>query len=101
VDPPGGGDSLRRLQTDYLDLYQIHWPDQHTDIGETLSALSELVHGGRGRAIGSSTFPAEQIVEAQWVAERRGYVRFRSEQPLYSIFVRGVEASVLPARRRK
>ena len=89
-------DSLRRLQTDYIDLYQIHRPDQHTDIEETLSALSDLVHSGKVRAIGSSTFPAEQIVEAQWVAEQRGYVRFRSEQPPYSIFVRGVEGSVLP-----
>ena len=88
--------SLRRLQTDYIDLYQIHRPDQHTDIEETLSALSDLVHSGKVRAIGSSTFPAEQIVEAQWAAEKRGYVRFRSEQPPYSIFVRGVEASVLP-----
>jgi aryl-alcohol dehydrogenase (NADP+) len=88
--------SLRRLQTDYIDLYQIHRPDQHTDIEETLSALSDLVHSGKVRAIGSSTFPAEQIVEAQWVAERRGYVRFRSEQPPYSIFVRGIEGSVLP-----
>ena len=89
--------SLRRLQTDYLDLYQVHRPDQHTDIEETLSALSDLVHSGKVRAIGSSTFPAEQIVEAQGVAEQRGYVRFRSEQPPYSIFVRGVEGSVLPA----
>jgi aryl-alcohol dehydrogenase-like predicted oxidoreductase len=88
--------SLRRLQTDYIDLYQIHRPDQYTDIEETLSVLSDLVHAGKVRAIGSSTFPAEQIVEAQWVAERRGYVRFRSEQPPYSIFVRGIEASVLP-----
>jgi aryl-alcohol dehydrogenase-like predicted oxidoreductase len=89
--------SLRRLQTDYLDLYQIHRPDQHTDIEETLSVLSDLVHSGKVRAIGSSTFPAAQIVEAQWAAQQRGYVRFRSEQPPYSIFVRGVEAEVLPA----
>ncbi len=88
--------SLRRLGTDYIDLYQIHRPDQHTDIEETLSALSDLVHAGKVRAIGSSTFPAEQIVEAQWTAERRGYVRLRCEQPPYSIFVRGIEASVLP-----
>jgi aryl-alcohol dehydrogenase-like predicted oxidoreductase len=88
--------SLRRLQTDYLDLYQVHRPDQHTDIEETLSALSDLVHSGKVRAIGSSTFPAAQIVEAQWSAQQRGYVRFRSEQPPYSIFVRGVEAEVLP-----
>jgi aryl-alcohol dehydrogenase (NADP+) len=88
--------SLRRLQTDYLDLYQIHRPDFHTDIEETLSALSDLVHAGKVRAIGSSTFPAEQIVEAQWTAEKRGYQRFRSEQPPYSIFVRRIEGSVLP-----
>ena len=89
-------DSLRRLRTDYIDLYQIHRPDPDTDIEETLSALSDLVRSGKVRAVGSSTFPAEQIVEAQWVAERRGYVRFRCEQPPYSIFVRGIEAAVLP-----
>jgi len=89
--------SLRRLQTDYIDLYQMHRPDPDTDIDETLSALSDLVHSGKVRAIGSSTFPADQIVEAQWAAERRGHVRFRCEQPPYSVFVRGIEASVLPA----
>src|SRR5246127_1851683 len=88
--------SLRRLQTDYIDLYQIHRPDPDTDIDETLSALSDLIHAGKIRAIGSSTCPAEQIVEAQWVADRRGYARFRCEQPPYSILVRGIEASVLP-----
>ena len=89
--------SLRRLQTDYIDLYQMHRPDPDTDIDETLSALSDLVHSGKVRAIGSSTFPAEQIVEAQWVADRRGYVRFRCEQPPYSMLVRGIEGAVLPA----
>src|SRR5712675_393384 len=79
--------SLRRLQTEYIDLYQMHRPDPDTDIDETLSALSDLVHSGKVRAIGSSTFPADQIVEAQWAAERRGYVRFRCEQPPYSVFV--------------
>jgi len=88
--------SLRRLQTDYIDLYQMHRPDPATDIDETLSALSDLVHSGKVRAIGSSTFPAEQIVEAQWVAQRRGRERFRCEQPPYSIFVRGIEGNVLP-----
>jgi aryl-alcohol dehydrogenase-like predicted oxidoreductase len=88
--------SLRRLQTDYIDVYQMHRPDPDTDIDETLSALSDLVRSGKVRAIGSSTFPAEQIVEAQWMAERRGHVRFRTEQPPYSIFVRGIEAAVLP-----
>ncbi len=89
--------SLRRLQTDYIDLYQMHRPDPGTDIDETLSALSDLVRSGKVRAIGSSTFPAEQIVEAQWVAQARGHVRFRCEQPPYSIFVRGIEAAVLPS----
>src|ERR1700677_497132 len=89
--------SLRRLQTDYIELYQMHRPDPDTDIDETLSALSDLVHSGKVRAVGSSTFPAEQIVEAQWVAQSRGHVRFRCEQPPYSIFVRGIEAAVLPA----
>ncbi len=92
--------SLRRLRTDYIDLYQIHRPDLDTDIEETLSALSDLTHSGKVRAIGSSTFPAEQIVEAQWVAERRGYVRFRCEQPPYSIFARGAETAVLPTCQR-
>src|SRR6516162_2167937 len=89
--------SLRRLQTDYIDLYQMHRPDPDTDIDETLSALSDLVRTGKVRAIGSSTFPAEQIVEAQWVADRRGHVRFRCEQPPYSILVRGIEGNVLSA----
>jgi aryl-alcohol dehydrogenase-like predicted oxidoreductase len=88
--------SLRRLQTDYIDLYQMHRPDPDTDIDETLSALSDLVRSGKVRAIGSSTFPAEQIVEAQWVAQSRGHVRFRCEQPPYSILVRGIEGNVLP-----
>src|SRR6201988_2786000 len=92
--------SLRRLQTDYIDLYQMHRPDPDTDIDETLSALSDLVRSGKVRAIGSSTFPAEQIVEAQWVADRRGHERFRCEQPPYSILVRGIEAAVLPACQR-
>ena len=89
-------DSLRRLDTDYIDLYQAHRPDPSTDIDDTLGALSDLVHQGKVRVIGSSTYPAEQIVEAQWVAERRGRERFRCEQPPYSIFVRGIETSVLP-----
>jgi aryl-alcohol dehydrogenase-like predicted oxidoreductase len=88
--------SLRRLGVDYIDLYQIHRPDQSTDIDETLGALSDLVHAGKIRAFGSSTFPAEQIVEAQWVAERRCRERFQTEQPPYSILVRGIERDVLP-----
>ena len=81
--------SLRRLGTDYIDLYQIHRPDPTTDIDETLGALTDLVRAGKIRYAGSSTFPAAQIVEAQWVAERRGRERFVCEQPPYSILVRG------------
>jgi aryl-alcohol dehydrogenase (NADP+) len=88
--------SLRRLQTDHIDLYQIHRPAPDTDIEETLSALTDLMRAGKVRAIGSSTFPASQIVEAQWTAERRGLARFRTEQPPYSILNRGVESEVLP-----
>jgi aryl-alcohol dehydrogenase-like predicted oxidoreductase len=88
--------SLRRLGVDYIDLYQIHRPDESVDIDETLGALSDLVHAGKIRCFGSSTFPAEQIVEAQWVAECRGRERFRTEQPPYSILVRGIERDVLP-----
>jgi aryl-alcohol dehydrogenase-like predicted oxidoreductase len=88
--------SLRRLATDYIDLYQIHRPDETVDVDETLGALSDLVHAGKIRSFGSSTFPAEQIVEAQWVAERRGRERFMTEQPPYSILVRGIERDVLP-----
>jgi aryl-alcohol dehydrogenase-like predicted oxidoreductase len=92
--------SMRRLQTDWIDLYQIHRPDPKTDVEETLSALSDLVHQGKIRAFGCSTFPAEQIVEAHWAAERRGLERFRTEQPPYSIFARGIEANVLPVCER-
>ncbi len=93
-------DSLRRLRTDWIDLYQVHRPDPTTDIDETLGALSDLVHSGKVRAIGTSTFPADQLVEAAWVAERRGRERFASEQPPYSIFARGIERDVLPAAER-
>ncbi len=92
--------SLRRLGTDYIDLYQIHRPDPRCDIDETLGALSDLVHAGKIRYAGSSTFPAWQIVEAQWVAERRGRERFTCEQPPYSVLVRGIEAEVLPVCQR-
>jgi aryl-alcohol dehydrogenase-like predicted oxidoreductase len=92
--------SLRRLGTDWIDLYQIHRPELDTDIDETLGALSDLVHQGKIRYIGSSTFPASQIVEAQWTAERRGRERFVCEQPPYSALIRGVEADVLPTLLR-
>jgi aryl-alcohol dehydrogenase-like predicted oxidoreductase len=89
-------DSLRRLGTDYLDLYQIHRPEPDTDIDETLGALSDLVHQGKVRYLGSSTFPASAIVEGQWTAQRRQRERFVCEQPPYSMLVRGVEAEILP-----
>jgi aryl-alcohol dehydrogenase-like predicted oxidoreductase len=88
--------SLRRLGTDWIDLYQIHRPDPATDIDETLGALSDLVHAGKVRYIGSSTFPAADIVEAQWAAEKKGRERFVCEQPPYSLLVRGIETDVLP-----
>src|ERR1700761_3312446 len=92
--------SLRRLQTDHIDLYQIHRPSPETDIEETLSVLTDLMRAGKVRAIGSSTYPASDIVEAQWVAERRGLARFRTEQPPYSILNRAIEREVLPACQR-
>jgi aryl-alcohol dehydrogenase-like predicted oxidoreductase len=92
--------SLRRLGTDWIDLYQIHRPDYTTDIEETLSALTDLVRAGKIRAFGSSTFPAEDVVEAYHVAERRGLHRFRTEQPPYSLLARGIETTVLPTAAR-
>jgi aryl-alcohol dehydrogenase-like predicted oxidoreductase len=92
--------SLRRLGVDYIDLYQIHRPDPSVDIEETLGALTDLQRAGKIRAFGSSTFPAYQVVEAQWVAERRGLSRFYTEQPPYSILVRGIEADLLPVTQR-
>jgi aryl-alcohol dehydrogenase-like predicted oxidoreductase len=92
--------SLRRLGTDWIDLYQIHRPDPATDIDETLGALTDLVRQGKIRYIGSSTFPAPQIVEAQWAARDQHLQRFVTEQPPYSILVRGVEADVLPTCAR-
>ena len=88
--------SLRRLGTDWIDLYQIHRPEFDTDLDETLGALTDLVRAGKVRYMGSSTFPASMIVEAQWVAEKRGRERFVCEQPPYSILVRGIEQDVLP-----
>jgi aryl-alcohol dehydrogenase-like predicted oxidoreductase len=89
-------DSLRRLQTDWIDLYQIHRPDESTAIEETLSALTDLTHQGKIRAFGCSTFPPHHIVAAHAAADRRGLLRFRTEQPPYSLLTRGVERFVLP-----
>jgi aryl-alcohol dehydrogenase-like predicted oxidoreductase len=88
--------SLRRLQTDHIDLYQVHRPEDDTDFDETLGALSDLVHQGKIRYIGTSTFQPSQIVEGQWIAEKRGRERPVSEQPPYSLLARGVEREVLP-----
>jgi aryl-alcohol dehydrogenase-like predicted oxidoreductase len=92
--------SLSRLGTDWIDLYQAHRPSPDTDIDETLAALTDLVRAGKIRYFGSSTFPAQEIVEGQWVAVRRGRERFVCEQPPYSLLVRGIEADVLPVCRR-
>jgi aryl-alcohol dehydrogenase-like predicted oxidoreductase len=92
--------SLRRLGTDWIDLYQVHRLDPDADIDETLGALSDLVHAGKIRAFGASNVPASEIVEAQWTAERRGRERFRTEQPPYSLLTRAIEYDVLPACRR-
>ncbi|MGD0273415.1 MAG: aldo/keto reductase [Gaiellaceae bacterium] len=88
--------SLRRLGTDWIDLYQIHRPDPSCAIEETLAALTDLVRAGKIRYFGSSTFPAHEIVEAQWISEKRGLGRFVCEQPPYSMLVRGIETDVLP-----
>jgi aryl-alcohol dehydrogenase-like predicted oxidoreductase len=88
--------SLRRLQTDWIDLYQLHVPDPNTDIDETLATLSDLVRAGKIRSFGASKVPASEIVEAQWTAERRGHERFRTEQPPYSLLTRAIEYDVLP-----
>ena len=92
--------SLRRLQTDWIDLYQVGVPDPDTDIDETLGALSDLVRAGKIRSFGASKVPASQIVEAQWVADRRGHGRFRTEQPPYSMLTRAIEYDVLPTCQR-
>nr|WP_281167841.1 aldo/keto reductase [Longispora albida] len=93
-------DSLRRLGTDHVDLYQIHRPDPHTDIDETLGALTDLVRQGKIRYFGTSTFSGAELVEAQWAAEKRGRERPASEQPPYSILARGIEREVLPVAQR-
>ena len=93
-------DSLRRLGTDYIDLYQMHRPDEHTDIEETLGALDDLVRQGKVRYIGSSTFQPSQVVEAQWAARQNHTARFVTEQPPYSLLTRGIESDLLPTTHR-
>jgi aryl-alcohol dehydrogenase-like predicted oxidoreductase len=93
-------DSLRRLRTDWIDLYQVHRPDPTTDIEETLSVLGDLVTQGKIRAFGSSTFPPDEVVEAYHVARNRGLARFRTEQPPYSLLARGIESALLPVCQR-
>jgi aryl-alcohol dehydrogenase-like predicted oxidoreductase len=93
-------DSLRRLGTDWIDLYQVHRPDPATDIDETLGALTDLVRQGKVRSIGSSSFSAGEIVEAQWAARERRLERFRTEQPPYSLLTRIIELDVLPTAQR-
>src|SRR3954470_474549 len=93
-------ESLRRLRTDWIDLYQVHRPDPGTDIDETLAALTDLVRQGKVRYLGGSTFPASAIVEAQWAARDRALQRLVTEQPPYSILVRAIEADVLPTCSR-
>ncbi|WP_368497011.1 aldo/keto reductase [Herbiconiux sp. A18JL235] len=92
--------SLRNLRTDHIDLYQLHRPDPETDIDETLSALTDLVRQGKVRAIGTSSMRGSEIVEAQWVSERRGFERFRTEQPNYSLLDREIEREILPVAER-
>ncbi len=93
-------DSLRRLGTDWIDLLQVHRLDPDTDVDETLAALSDLVRAGKVRTIGASTVTPSQLVEAQWVSERRAHERFRTEQPPYSMLTRAVEFDVLPTAQR-
>jgi aryl-alcohol dehydrogenase-like predicted oxidoreductase len=92
--------SLRRLQTDHIDLYQVHRPDPAVDVEETLGALTDLVIQGKIRYLGSSSYSGSQIVEAQWIARDQGLQRFRTEQPPYSLLVRGIELDVLPTAQR-
>ena len=92
--------SLRRLGTDHIDLYQVHRPSPHIDVEETLGALTDLVLQGKLRYIGSSSYSASQIVEAQWASRERHLERFVTEQPPYSILVRGIEEDVLPTTQR-
>src|SRR3954469_9226885 len=93
-------DSLRRRSTDHIDLYQVHRPEPDVDMEETLGALTDLVHQGKVRDIGSSSYSGSQIVEAQWAAGERTREPFRPGQPPYSLLVRGIELDVLPTAQR-
>ena len=88
--------SLKRLQTDYIDLYQIHRPNSNIPIDETLRALDDLIRAGKARYIGSSTFPAWRVLESFWVAKELGLNRFVSEQPPYHLLDRGIERELIP-----
>lgn len=92
--------SLRRLGTDWIDLYQVHRPDWDTELEETLGVLTDLVRAGKIRAFGCSTYPAHEIVESHRVAEARGLMRFRTEQPPYNLLARGIERDLLPVAER-
>jgi aryl-alcohol dehydrogenase-like predicted oxidoreductase len=89
--------SLRRLKTDWIDLYQLHFPDPLTPMEETLRALDDLIHQGKVRYIGCSNLPAWQMVEAQWIARDRGLHSYISTQDEYSLLVRQIESEKLPA----
>ena len=91
--------SLRRLQTDYLDLYQVHWPDPQTPVEETLSALDQLVREGKVRYIGCSNFPAWQLADALWTSKMHGWAGFVSDQPRYNVLFRMIEDEILPLCR--
>ena len=93
-------DSLRRLGTDWIDLYQLHRPDPNTPLEESLAALNDLVTAGKIRAFGCSTFPSDHLVEAAWIADKRNWLPFATEQPPYSIFVRWIERDLLPTCQR-
>src|SRR5437588_5185863 len=88
--------SLRGLQTDYIDLYQMHFPDHETPIDETLRALDDLVHSGKVLYIGCSNYPAWELSKALWTSDKLGLARFDSVQPRYNLLARDIEAEMLP-----
>ena len=92
--------SLRRLRTDWIDVYEVGVPDEDTDLDETLGALTDLVRAGKIRSFGTSKMPPSRLVEARWLAERRGHGRFRTEEVPYSMINRAVEYDLLPTCQR-